>query len=136
MSPAAEAIQAPRPQTFHLLLALRRRDVTRADLRKYGMEHDHEGRERLQIPKRIRDVEPEVELHHALVARENEGDPAPVEQQDVEMPVETPVESASVRRGSDAVDDNEERACLRLRAEGKLTTYKMYWNHRPRRRPG
>ena len=35
------------------------------------------------------------------------------------MPVETFVESASAKRGSDAVADNEERARLRLRAEGK-----------------
>ena len=35
------------------------------------------------------------------------------------MPVETLVDSASVIRGSDAVADNEERAHLRLRAEGK-----------------
>ena len=39
--------------------------------------------------------------------------------QDVEMPVEAPAESASVKRGSEAVADNEERARLRLRAEGK-----------------
>ena len=41
------------------------------------------------------------------------------ERQDVEMPVEAPVESAFVKRGSDAVADNEERARLRPRAEGK-----------------
>ena len=45
--------------------------------------------------------------------------PAPQERQDVEMPVEAPAESASVKRGSDAAADNEERARLRLRAEGK-----------------
>ena len=33
---AAEAIHAPRPRMIHLLLAPRRRHVTRADLRKYG----------------------------------------------------------------------------------------------------
>ena len=74
-------------------------------------------------------------------ARKNEGDPAPLEQQDVEMPVETLGESASLKRGSDAVADNEERARLRLRAEGKRkearnTIFKTYWNPRPRRRPG
>ena len=65
------------------------------------------------------DVELEVGVDQAPAARENEGDPAPLEQQDVEMPVETPGESASVKRGSDAVADNEERARLRLRAESK-----------------
>ena len=64
-------------------------------------------------------MEPEIKENRAPVARENEGDPAPQERQDVEMPVEAPVESASVKRGSDAVADNEERARLRLRAEGK-----------------
>ena len=34
---AAEAVQAPRPQVVHLLLAPRRRYVTRADLRKCGV---------------------------------------------------------------------------------------------------
>ena len=48
-------------------------------------------------------------MDQAPAARENEGDPAPLEQQDVEMPVETLGESASVKRGSDAVADNEER---------------------------
>ena len=75
------------------------------------MEHDPESHERLQVHKRRRDVEPEVEVDRAPVARENEGDPAPLERQDVE--------SASVKRGSDAVADNDERARLRLRAEGK-----------------
>ena len=46
------------------------------------------------------------------------GDPALQEQQDVEMPVEVPGGSASVKRGADAVADTEERARLRLRAEG------------------
>ena len=54
-----------------------------------------------------------------LVARENDGGPAPLKWRDVEMPVEAPVESASVKRGSDAVANTEERARLRLRAEGK-----------------
>ena len=40
------------------------------------MEHDPEGRERLQVHKRRRDVEPEVEVDRAPVAEENEGDPA------------------------------------------------------------
>ena len=35
------------------------------------------------------------------------------------MLVEAPAASASVKRGSDAAADNEERARLRLRAEGK-----------------
>ena len=35
-SDAAEVIRAPRPQVVHVLLAPRRRYVTRADLRKYG----------------------------------------------------------------------------------------------------
>ena len=168
---AAEAIHAPRPQIVHLHLTPRRRYVTRADLRKYGvtigcstcsdmavqgrtskphteecrtrsgeqMEHDPEGHERVQVHKRTRDVEPEVVVDWAPVARENEGDPAPVEQPDVEMPVETPVESACVKRGSDAVADNEERVTCdsELRAnEAGNTTYKMCWNPRPRRRAG
>ena len=83
------------------------------------MEHDPDGHERLQVRKRRRDVEPEVEVDWVPVARENEGNPAAVEQQDVEMTVETPVEPASVERGSDAVADKEERARLRLRAKGK-----------------
>ena len=83
------------------------------------MEHYPEFHECLQVHKRRRDVEPEVEVDRAPVAGKNEGDPARVEQQDVEMPVETPVESASVKSGSDVVADNEERARLRLRAEGK-----------------
>ena len=83
------------------------------------MEHDPEGHERLQGHKRRRDVEPEIGANRAPVARENEGDPAPQEQQDVEILGEALVESASVKRGSDAVADNEERARLRLRAEGK-----------------
>ena len=55
----------------------------------------------------------------APITRENEEDPAPLERQDVEMLLEALVESASAQRGSDAVADNEERARLRLRAEGK-----------------
>ena len=148
---ATEAIQAPRPQIIRLPLTPRRRYVTRADLRKYGvaigcsacadcavqekiskllteecrkrlgeqMEHGSEGHDRLQVHRRRRDVEPEVEVDRALVARGHEGGPAPLQRQDVEMRVGAPVESASVNRGSDAVADNEERARLRLRAEGK-----------------
>ena len=56
---------------------------------------------------------------HPAVARGTDGDPALVEQQDVEMPVESLIESASVKRGSDAVPRNEERARLRHRAEDK-----------------
>ena len=51
------------------------------------MEHDPEGHERLQVYKRRRDVEPDVAVDGAPDARENEGDPAIMEQQDVEMPV-------------------------------------------------
>ena len=68
------------------------------------MEHDPQGHERLQVHKSRRDVEPEVELDRAPVARENEGEPALLEQQDVEIPLETPGESASVKCGSDAVE--------------------------------
>ena len=83
------------------------------------MEHDPEGQERLQAHKRRRDVELEVEVDRAPVARENEGDPAPLGRHDVEILVEAPVGSASAKRGSDAVADSQERARLRLRAEGK-----------------
>ena len=83
------------------------------------MVHDLGGRERLQLHKRRREVEPEVDVDQAPVARENEGDAEPLGQHDVEMPVEAPAASASVKRGSDAVADNEERTGLRLRAEGK-----------------
>ena len=72
-------------------------------------------------------------------ARENEGDPAPQERQDVEMLVEAPVESPSVKRGSDAVADNEERARARLRAEGKRGQkhdMQDVMDPRPRRGPG
>ena len=64
----------------------------------------------LQPHKRGRDVEPEIGANRASVARENAGEPAPQERQDVEMPVDAPAESASVKRRSDAVADNEERA--------------------------
>ena len=39
------------------------------------MEHDPEGHECLQVHKRRRDVEPEVEVERTPVFRENEGDP-------------------------------------------------------------
>ena len=55
----------------------------------------------------------------APVVREDEGDPTLLEQQDVEMPVEVSGGSASVKRGADAVANNEERARLRLAAESK-----------------
>ena len=103
------------------------------------MEHDPEGHERLQVPKRRRDVDYEVEANWALVARENDGDLALLEQQDVEMPVEAFAESASVKRGSDDVADNEERARLRLQhdaKEARNTICKTYWNSRLRRWPG
>ena len=138
---AAEAIYATRPQVVHLPLAPRRRHVTRADLRKYGLtvgrsassdtavhgkkakphtderrtrigqrlEHDPEGHKRLQVHKRRRDAEPEVEeVRRGPCA----GDPALAEQQDVETPEEVLGESASVKRGADAVADDEERARL------------------------
>ena len=108
---AAEAIQAPRPQVVHLLLAPCRRYVTRTDLRICGvaigcaacsdiaahgetatphtevcrpmigdrMEHDPEGHERLQVHKRGRDAEPEVEVDRVPVVREDDDDPAPLE---------------------------------------------------------
>ena len=63
-------------------------------------------------------MELEVEANGAPVARENEDDPALQERQDVELLGEARVESAFVKRGSDAVADKEERARLRLRAEG------------------
>ena len=66
-----------------------------------------------------RDVESENEANGAPIASENEGDPVLQEQREVEMPVEASVESACVKRGSDAVADTQERARLRLRAEGK-----------------
>ena len=103
------------------------------------MEHDPEGHERLQAYKRRRDEEPENEANRASVARENEGDLAHQERQDVEMLVEAPVESASVKCRSDAVADNEESARVRLRSRGQKearnTICKTYWNPRPRRGP-
>ena len=102
------------------------------------MEHDPEGYESLQSHKRRRHVEPGIEANGAPVAMENEGLPAPRQQQDVEMPVEAPVESASVKRGAAAVADNEQRARLRLGAEGKRGQKDdVHDVHpRPRRGPG
>ena len=60
------------------------------------LAHDPEGHERLQIHRCRRDVELEVRVDRAPVAREDDGDPAPLEQQDVEMPVDTPGEPAPV----------------------------------------
>ena len=54
-----------------------------------------------------------------MVATENEGDSVLQERQGVEMPVGALVESASVKLGSDAVADFDERARSRRRAEGK-----------------
>ena len=51
--------------------------------------------------------------------RENASDLALLEQQDVEMPVDISSVSASVKRGADAVADDEERGRLRVRPEGK-----------------
>ena len=66
--------------------------------------------------------------------------PTLLEQQDVEMPMEVPGESATVKRGADAVADDEERPRLGLKrlkaSEARNTTCKMSWNPRPRRRPG
>ena len=75
-----------------------------------------EGHVLLQVHERRRDAKPEVEVDQASVAIENEGGPAPLERQDVEMPVEA---VCVCECGSNAVADNEERARLRLRAEGK-----------------
>ena len=83
------------------------------------MEHDPEGDERLQVHKRRRDAELEVEANRAPVARENEGYPKPQERQDVEMSVEVSGASASKKLGSHVVADDEERARLRLGTEGK-----------------
>ena len=64
------------------------------------MEHDPdpEGGECVQVHKLRRDAESEVEAEGAPVVREDESEPAHLEQQDVEMPVEVPGESASVKR--------------------------------------
>ena len=62
------------------------------------MEHDPEGHERLQVHKRRRDVETEVEVHRTPVAKEKKRS-CTSGKQDVEMPVGTPVGSASVKRG-------------------------------------
>ena len=43
------------------------------------MERVPEGHERLHVHKRKRDVEPEVEVDQAPVARESEGDPTRLE---------------------------------------------------------
>ena len=51
-----------------------------------------------------------------------------LEPQDVEMLVEVSGESGSVKRGADAVTDNEERARVRLKlkaSEAKDTTFTM-----------
>ena len=62
-----------------------------------------------------------------------------LERQDVEMLVEASVEFASVKRGSEAAVDNEERVRVRLQVEEKEARNMIcetYWNHRPTRRPG
>ena len=79
-------------------------------------------------------MDPEVQANRAPVARENEGDPAPQERQDVHMSVEALVESASSKRVSDAVAlvcDSELRA-----KDARNMTCKTYWNPKPRRGPG
>ena len=53
------------------------------------------GHERLQVHKRRRDVKLEVEEARVPVVRENAGDPAPLEQQDVAMPTAMSGESTS-----------------------------------------
>ena len=101
-------------------------------------EHDFEGQERLQARKHRRDFGFEIEANRAPVASENEGDPARKERQDVEMPVETFVEFASVKRGSDVAADNKERdRCdTKVRApEARNTKCKTHWNPRSRREP-
>ena len=79
------------------------------------MKHDPEGHERWPVHKhkQRRNVEPDVEVDKMRA------DPALLKQLDVGMLVETLGESASVKRGAEAAADNEERARLRLRAEGK-----------------
>ena len=58
-------------------------------------------------------------------------DPAPQQQQDVEMLVEVSGEPASANCGADAVADDEERTRWRLRAEGaseaRSTKCKISW---------
>ena len=63
------------------------------------LEHDPGGHERLQVHKRRRDAEPEVEGDQGPVVRENACDAALREQQDVEMLVEESSKSESVERG-------------------------------------
>ena len=63
------------------------------------MEHDPGGHERLQVHKRRRDAEPEVEGDQGPVVRENACNPTLREQQDVEKPVAESGKSASVKRG-------------------------------------
>ena len=78
------------------------------------MEHDHEGHERLFCKFTHADetwnLRWERTRHRSQ--EKNDCDPAPQERQDVDMPVKAPVESASVKRGSDVVADKEERARL------------------------
>ena len=85
--------------------------MSKQDWRTHEARSD--GHERLQAHK-SRDVELEIGANRASVARGHEGDLALQEQQDVEVPVEAPAAPASVKRGSDAVADDEERAHLRL----------------------
>ena len=149
----AETIQAPRPQIVHLPLAPRRRNVTRADLRKYGVTvgcsacsvipihgktskpHTEEKSVERGLASKwstIPKVKKDCKLTNAgemwnlrlrwtghRSQEKMRGDPAPLGRHDVEILVEAPVGSASAKRGSDAVADSQERARLRLRAEGK-----------------
>ena len=92
---------------------------------------------RQQSHTRRRDVELEVEEAQAPVVRENAGDPAPLEQQDVAMPTAISGESTSVKCGAVAKADDEERARLRLRFEGKRSQkHDMEVTMAPRTRPG
>ena len=59
-----------------------------------------EGHAHQEDHKCRRDAELEVGGTRAPVARENEGDPSLLQQQDVDMPVETPGESAFVKTWS------------------------------------
>ena len=114
---AVEAIQAPR-----------RRYVTRADLRKYGVTigcaacsdiavhgktaKPHTDECRAMIGVQVEhDPEGYAELHveeaRAPVVRANACHPTLLKQQHVGMPVE-----ASVKRGADAAADDEERSRL------------------------
>ena len=81
---------------------------------------------------------PETDLIEASAehVRENAGDPARLEQQDVAMPTVMSDESTSVKRGAVAEADDEDRARLRCKFEGKRSQRhdmrETSWNPRPR----